>query len=179
MGVKRWCCHVAAGMEEAIFAQLLISCHQNLFPEISFGYNYSNSSHCNAGAVFDNLQSGNSLWIKEEMGQVSTCKTQNHHLKLGEVCGEAISWTGTAGVEKPEAGTRCAAFFQVPIMTFFRIFTAQQCWVERAHGCILPPLLSFQIPVWKQFWNHFLHVMRYALLPCCFSGTLHLRLCTK
>lgn len=158
-----WGCHVAAGMEEAIFPQILIICPQNLLPEISFGCNYSNSSHCSVGAVFDNLQLGENLWIKEEVGHILACKTQNHHLKLGEVCGEAISWTGTAAVEKPEACMKCSGCLQVPILTFILIFTVQQCWVERAHGCILPPFLSFQIPVWIQFWNNFLQVMRYLV----------------
>lgn len=177
MGVRCLCCQAAASMEEAIFAQLLMICHQNLLPESSFGCNYSKSSHSSVVAVLDSLQSGDSFWIKEEIGQLSACKTQNHHLRLAEACGEAISCTGIAAVEKPEACTRCAAFFQVPVMTFITIFTVQQCWVEKAHGCILPPLLSFQISVWKQLWNNFLQVMRYPFLPCCFSGTLHLGLC--
>lgn len=70
MGVRCWGCHVAAGMEEAIFAQLLIIHHQNLLPEIWFGCNYSNSSHYDVGAVFDNLQSGDRLWIELEIGQL-------------------------------------------------------------------------------------------------------------
>lgn len=31
------------------------------------------------------------------------------------------------------------------------IFTVQECWVERFHGYTLPPLLSFQTPLWKPF----------------------------
>lgn len=173
-----WGCHVAAGMEEAIFPQILIICPQNLLPESSFGCNYSNSSHCSVGAVFDNLQLGENLWIKEEVGHILACKTQNHHLKLGEVCGEAISWTGTAAVEKPEACMKCSGCLQVPILTFiwFSQFSSAG-WKElMAVSCHHFFLSKSQFGnsseiISCRWWG--------TLLPYCFSGTLPLGLCTK
>lgn len=131
--------------------QLLISCYQNLLAKSSFGCYYSSSSHCDVGAGFDNLQLGDSHWLQREMGQLSACKTQKHHLEHGKVCGEAISFTGTVSVEKPATATRHAAFLQVSIIsiTFFTIFTVQEFWVERVHSYSLPPVLSK-----SQFWNH-------------------------
>lgn len=153
--------------------QLLISCYQNLLAKSSFGCNYSSSSFCDVGAVFDNLQSGDIHWLQREMGQRSACKTQKHHLELGKVVGEAVSSTGTVTIEKTATSTRHAAFLHVSILTFFTIFTVQECWVEIVHGCTLPPLLSFQTPAWKPFWNHLLPMMRYVLLFSCFFGTLY------
>lgn len=161
-------------MEEVIFAQLLIAI-KTCYLKAHLGVTIPTP----ATAMLELFLT---IWNQEtaldlQIGHLLACKTQNHHLKLGEVCGEAISCAGTAAVEKPGACARCSAFLQLPITTFIMIFTVQQCWVERAHGCILPPLLSFQIPICKQFWNNFLQVMR--LLPCCFTGTSHLGMCTK
>lgn len=92
------------------------------------------------------------------MGQLSACKTQSHHLEQG------LSFSSTIAVEKPATSSRHAAFLRVSIITVFTIFTVQECWVEKAHDYTLPPLLSFQTLVWKQFWNHFLHIMCYPVV---------------
>lgn len=172
-------CLCSAPFYQYTSCQLLISCYQNLLAKSSFECNYSSSSCCDVGVVFDNLQSGDSHWLEREMGQLSACKTQKHRLKRGKVCGEAVSFTGTVTVEKTATPTRHAAFLQVSIMTFFTIFREQECWVERVHGHTLLQLLSFQTPDCKPCWNLLLHMMRYISLPCCFSGTWHLGLCTK
>lgn len=87
--------HVRSNLCSAPFyqytsCQLLISCYQNLLAKSSFGCNYSSSSCCDVGAVFENLQSGGSHWLQRELGQLSACKTQKHHLERGKVCGEAV-----------------------------------------------------------------------------------------
>lgn len=158
--------------------RLLISCYQILLAKGSFGCKYSSSSHCDVGAVFDSVQSGDSHGLQREMGQLSACKTWKHHLEHGKVCGEAPSSPGTVTVEKTATSTRHAALLQVSIMTFFPVFTVQEYWVERVCGYTLPPLPSFQTLVWKPFWNHLLHMMAYILLSC-FLGTFYLELWMK
>lgn len=112
-------CLCSAPFYQYTSCQLLISCYQNLLAKSSFGCNYSSSSCCDVGAVFDTYNQETAIDLKGRWVSSQPVK-EKHHLKHGKVCGEAVSFTGTVTVKKPATSTRHAAFLQVSIMTFSR-----------------------------------------------------------